>query len=146
MPSIIEETVEIEAPVSEVFAYLDDFTNAKDWLYGLKEIRPVGEQLQGVGATYEGVMKLGVSLSSRLRCTAWEKDKLLEIDSVQGIENTQRWSMTPLGQDRTKLDVWISYSLPGGPAGRAMAAAVKPLVGVAVKHTSERLVRNLERG
>lgn len=144
MPTTIEQSVEIGVPVNEVFEYLDDFTNAKEWLYGLKEIRPVGDQLQGVGATYEGVMKLGVTLTSRLTCTVWEKDRLLEIDSVKGIQNTQRWTFTELAPDRTRLDAHISFSLPGGPAGKAMGATVKPLIGVAVKHTTERLVQNLE--
>lgn len=144
MSTVIEHSVEIGVPVHEVFDYLDDFTNATDWLYGLKEIHPVGDQLQGVGATYEGVMKLGVTLKSRLQCTAWEKDRLLEIDSVKGIENTQRWTFTELAPDRTRLDAWITFSLPGGPAGKAMGATVKPLIGVAVKHTTDRLVTNLE--
>ena len=50
----------------------------------------------------------------------------------------------PLDAGRTRVDAWISYSLPGGPAGKAMAAAMKPFVGIAVKHTSDNLVRNVE--
>jgi hypothetical protein len=44
----------------------------------------------------------------------------------------------------TRVHAWISYTLPGGPAGKAIAAAVKPFIGIAVKHTSEVLVRNVE--
>jgi uncharacterized membrane protein len=144
MTSIVEHSVEVDAPVDEVFAYVDDYTRTKDWMYGLHKIEPITENTRGVGATYDGVMKLGVSLTSRIRCTGWEQDRLLEISSVKGIRNTQRWVFTDLGDGRTRVDAWISYTLPGGPAGRAMAAAVKPLIGVAVKHTSEALVRNVE--
>ena len=42
------------------------------------------------------------------------------------------------------MDAWISYTLPGGPAGRAIEAAVKPFIGIAIKHTSETLVHNVE--
>lgn len=142
--AIVEQTVEIEAPVDEVFAYVDDFSTTKDWMYGLSRIDPVTDQLRGVGAEYDGVMKVGVSLTSRIRCTAWEQDALLELTSVKGIKNTQRWSFTDLGDGRTRVDAWISYTLPGGPAGKAMAAAMKPFIGVAIKHTSETLVRNVE--
>lgn len=144
MPSIVEHSVEIAAPVSEVFAYVDDYSTTKDWMYGLRTMEPVTEHTSGVGATYDGVMKIGVALTSRIQCTGWEQDRLIEISSIRGIRNTQRWTFTDLGGDRTRVDAWISYSLPGGPAGKAMAAAVKPLIGVAVKHTSEALVRNVE--
>ncbi len=144
MASIVEHSVEVAAPVAEVFAYVDDFTKTKDWMYGLHKIEPVSEHTHGVGATYDGVMKLGVSLTSRIQCSGWEQDRLIEITSIKGIKNTQRWTFTDLGDGRTRVDAWISYTLPGGPAGKAMAAAVKPFIGVAVRHTSESLVRNVE--
>jgi uncharacterized membrane protein len=142
--SIVEHSVEIDAPVSVVFAYVDDHEHTRDWIYGLHEIRPVTAQTHGVGATYDGVMKLGVTLTSRIRCTAWVQDRLLEIESVSGVHNTQRWTFSDLGDGRTRLEAWISYTLPGGPAGRAISAAVKPLIGLAVRHTSEELVRRVE--
>ncbi len=144
MPTIVEESVVIAAPVDEVFAYVDDVANTQDWMYGLHSIEPVGEQLRGVGAQYDGVMKLGVSLTSRICCTAWEEGRLIEFTSVKGIRNTQRWTFTPTPDGGTQVDVRISYSLPGGPAGKAMAAAMKPFVGLAIRHTSESLVRNVE--
>lgn len=144
MTSIVEHSVEIEAPVAEVFAYVDDYTVTKDWMYGLHKMEPVSDHTQGVGATYDGVMKLGVSLTSRIQCTGWERDRLIELTSISGIKNTQRWTFTALEDERTRVDAWISYTLPGGPAGRAIAAAVKPIIGVAVKATSESLVRNVE--
>lgn len=142
--NVVEQSVEIAAPVSKVFAYVDDFTCTKDWMYGLTRIEPVTDQLRGVGAQYDGVMKVGVPLKARIQCTAWEQDRLLELTSVKGVETTQRWSFTDLGDDRTRVDAWISFTLPGGPAGKAIAGAVRPVVGIAVKHSSEALVRNVE--
>ncbi|TCJ28587.1 SRPBCC family protein [Nocardioides jejuensis] len=144
MASVVQHSVEIDAPVSVVFAYVDDHERTKDWMYGLHEIRPVTEETHGVGATYDGVMKLGVTLTSRIRCSAWVQDELLEIESVSGIRNTQRWTFTDLGDGRTRLEAWISYTLPGGPAGKAIAAAVKPVIGIAIRHTSEALVHAIE--
>lgn len=144
MASTVEHSVEIDAPVSVVFAYVDDHEHTRDWVFGLHEIRPLTAQTHGVGATYDGVMKLGVTLTSRIRCTAWVQDRLLEIESVSGVHNTQRWMFTDLGDGRTRLEALISYTFPGGPAGHAMAAAVKPLIGLAVRHTSEALVRHIE--
>lgn len=144
MTNVVEQSVEIAAPVSTVFAYVDDFATTKDWMYGLTRLEPVTELRQGVGAQYDGVMKVGVPLKARIECTAWERDRLVELTSVKGVETTQRWTFTDLGGDRTRVDAWISYTLPGGPAGKAIASAVRPVVGIAVKHSSEALVRNVE--
>lgn len=144
MASIVQESVEIDAPVSEVFAYVDDFHHTREWMYGLHSIEPVGEQLSGVGATYDGTMKLGLALTSRITCTGYERDRLLEIRSISGIKNTQRWTFTDLGNGRTRVEAWISYTLPGGPAGAVIERAVKPFIAIAIKHTSEGLVRNIE--
>ncbi|MET3962651.1 putative membrane protein [Marmoricola sp. OAE513] len=144
MPSIVEHSVEIAAPVEKVFAYVDDFHKTREWMYGLDKIEHVGGNQHGVGAEYDGVMKVGVSLSSRIRCTAYEENKMIELTSVRGIRNTQRWTFTALDDNRTLVDACISYSLPGGPVGATMAAGIKPFVGIAVKHTSETLVRNVE--
>lgn len=140
----MEQTVEINRPIDVVFAYVDDFATTKDWMYGLSKIDPVGEQLRGVGAEYDGVMKVGVPLKSRIRCTGWELNELIEISSVKGIKNTQRWTFTDLGDGRTLVDAWIEYVLPGGPAGRAIEKAVKPVIEVAIRHTKETLKKNVE--
>ncbi len=145
MPSIVENTVHIDAPVEVVFAYVDDYSLTTEWIYGLHHMEPIGEQTNGVGATFDGIMKLGVSLTSRIQCTGWEQDRMIEMTSVSGVKNIQRWTFTDLGDDRTRVDAWIEYAFPGGPAGRAMAAAVKPLIGVAIRNTSEALVRNVQR-
>lgn len=144
MSNVVEKSVEIDAPVAQVFAYVDDFNTTKDWMYGLTKITPVTEQLRGVGAQYDGTMVVGVPLKARIQCTAWEQDRLIELTSVKGIHTTQRWSFTDLGDDRTRVDARVSYTLPGGPAGKAIEKAVRPVVGIAIKHTSDALVRNVE--
>jgi len=144
VPTVVESSVEIAASPSIVFAYVDDYTTTQDWMYGLHSIEPVGDQVTGVGTAFDGVMKVGVSLKSRILCTAWEQDRLIEFESVKGIRNVQRWTFTDLGGGRTRVHAHITYSLPGGPAGKAMAAAMKPFVGVAVQHTSETLARIVE--
>ncbi len=140
----MEQSVEIDAPIGTVFAYVDDFTTTKDWMYGLSKIDPVTDQVRGVGAEYDGIMKVGVPLKSRIRCTDWALDERIEFTSIKGIQNTQRWTFTDLGEGRTRVDAWISYTLPGGPAGKAMERAVRPVIGLAIRHTSHALVKNVE--
>lgn len=144
MAAILETSVEIGAPVETVFAYVEDAARLKDWVYGLHQVEPVSGPLRGEGATYDGMVRLGVPLRSTVRCTGYEPNRRVEISSIRGIQNTQRWTFNDLGHGRTRVEVWVSYTLPGGPAGAAIERAVRPLVGVAVKHSSEALVRNVE--
>lgn len=142
--AIVDQTLEIAAPVSEVFAYVDDFSRAQEWMWGLTRLEPVGEQTQGLGTVLDGTMKLGVALKSRVEVIAWEQDRLIEMKSIKGIRTTQRWEFSTLPDGGTKLHAHITYELPGGPAGRAMASAVKPLVGVAVHHSTAALQGKFE--
>ncbi len=116
--NVVEQSVEIAAPISTVFAYVDDFSTTKDWMYGLTRIEPVTDQLHGVGAQYDGVMKVGVPLKARIECTAWERDRLVELTSVKGIETTQRWTFTDLGDDRTRVDAGSPSPCPAAPPAR----------------------------
>lgn len=136
----VEKRVEVPAPVSEVFAYVDDVDNAGEWLYGLTRIVPVGEVEHGVGAQYDGAVRVGVPLHSRIECTGWEQDRLIELTSVAGIHNTQRWEFRPLGERRCEVYARVDYDLPGGPAGKVIERAVSPVVGIAVQHTADALV------
>lgn len=137
-------TAEINAPVAEVFAYVDDFGHAQEWIYGLTSIEAVGEPTHGVGATFDGTMKVGMAFHSTIRCTRWEQDRLLELESIKGLSNTQTWTFEDLGDERTRVTAQVSYTLPGGPVGLTMARAIKPFVGIAIRSTSEHLTKNVE--
>lgn len=138
--TIVERTTQIAAPVADVFAYVDDFGNAAEWFYGLTRIEPVNDIRSAVGACYDGTMKLGVSLTSRLECTAWERDRLIELTSVKGIKNVQRWEFKALDEGRCEVSGRIDFQLPGGPVGKTMGKVVSPLIGVAVQSTADALV------
>lgn len=146
MVFVVEKSVAVEAPVTEVFNYIDDFRNAPEWLFGITRIDAVpGRPSQGVGAQVEGTMKLGVALHSRIECVEWERDAVIALRSVKGIVNDQRWTFTPISDDRCRVDAYITYELPGGPAGKAIGAAVKPFVGIAIDSTTKALMRKFDR-
>jgi len=39
---------------------------------------------------------------------------------------------------------WISYTVPGGLAGKAIEKAVLPVIGLAIWHTTGELIKNVE--
>jgi uncharacterized membrane protein len=52
-----ENTIRIDRPVDEVFAFLSDFENIPEWNYYVLEVRQLSESPIGVGTTYHQVRK-----------------------------------------------------------------------------------------
>ena len=52
-----ENTIAIERPIDEVFAFLSDFENIPKWNYYVLEVRQLSDNPIGVGTTYHQVRK-----------------------------------------------------------------------------------------
>ncbi len=133
------------APIGVAFAYLDDYRNATDWMFGLARFEPTGEQDQGLGAQFDGTFQVKpVKLVSTIKVTEWEQDKVIAFESVKGFRNWSTWRFEPLGPEETKIDVTFSYEMPGGLAGKAMGRVLEPIVAMSVRHSDEALRREIE--
>lgn len=135
-----------KAPVGVVFAYVDDHRTVPDWMFGLSRLEPVGEKDHGLGAVFDGSMKLGPkTLHSTVEVTEWEQDKVIGMKSVKGFVNWSTWRFNPVDDESTELAVDFTYELPGGMAGRALGKVIEPFVSIAIKHTEQTLRTNVER-
>jgi carbon monoxide dehydrogenase subunit G len=52
-----ENTIAIDRPIDEVFAFLSDFENIPKWNYYVLEVRQLSESPIGIGTTYHQVRK-----------------------------------------------------------------------------------------
>ena len=52
-----ENTITIDRPIDEVFAFLSDFENIPKWNYYVLEVRQLSESPMGIGTTYHQVRK-----------------------------------------------------------------------------------------
>jgi uncharacterized membrane protein len=52
-----ENTIAIERPIDEVFAFLSDFENIPKWNYYVREVRQLSESPIGIGTTYHQLRK-----------------------------------------------------------------------------------------
>lgn len=138
----IHKETDCDAPIDRVFAYVTDYRNVGEWLYGVSKFVPITEIDRGVGATFDASIHLGATLHSTIETTAFEEGKLFEMDSIKGFKNTSRWSFESLGPDKTRIVADVSYSLPGGIAGKALGKVIEPFVKIAVKHSSEHLAQH----
>jgi uncharacterized membrane protein len=52
-----ENTIPIDRPIDEIFAFLSDFENIPKWNYYVLEVRQLSESPIGIGTTYHQVRK-----------------------------------------------------------------------------------------
>ncbi|MGH3433508.1 MAG: SRPBCC family protein [Thermocrispum sp.] len=142
----IHHTSTANAPVSLMFEYMDDYRMVPKWMFGLSRMEPLSEQTSGVGAVYDGSMKLGPkTLHSTVEVTRWERDEAIAMSSVKGFVNRSTWVFEAVDDEHTRLRVDFVYELPCGLAGRALGKVIEPFVAVAIRHTESQLREQVER-
>lgn len=121
MGSQVENSVEIDRPVSEVFAFVDDYRNTTRYLVGMAEYKPTTKVTSGKGARFKLVKKTtGLpDIKSEIEITDWTKDKTIGFESISGFENGGVYTFTPKGQKTVvKLENTFDIaSLLGGGGG-----------------------------
>jgi uncharacterized membrane protein len=133
------------APLDVAFAYIDDYRNATDWMFGLSAFEPVGDKDQGLGAVFDGTFNVPpVKLHSTIKVTEWEQDRIIAFESIKGFRNWSTWQFEADGPESTKVRVKFSYELPGGLAGRAMGRVLEPIVGMSLRHSDHALRTQIE--
>lgn len=142
MGIVVEISRVAPVPPAVAFAYVDDHNNVPRWLFGISRFEPIGEPHHGLGTVYDGVMHLGVKLSSHVKVIEWEQDRRIVLDSVKGFRNTSTWHFEP-DAGGTRVTGRVEYTLPFGPAGKAIGKAIEPFVQRAVNHSSDALHEQL---
>ena len=133
------------APVDVAFGFVDDYRTATGWIFGLAELRPVGEHVQGVGAVFDATFHVRpVTLHSTIKVTEWEQDAVLGFVSIKGFENSSTWRFHPSGPANTNIVVRLSYELPGGLAGRTLGRVLEPIIALTVRQSEHALQRAIE--
>ncbi|WP_054811613.1 SRPBCC family protein [Nocardia arizonensis] len=132
------------ASAESAFRYVNDYRNLPRFLHGVQSFTPVGEQIEGVGAAFDGHIKLGpASLRSRVRVNRWEEDFAIGITSVEGFEVCSTFLFHVEGDDLCTIDAIVDYRVPGGLAGRALGRTIEPFVKITVRHTTDNLIRQI---
>jgi len=133
------------APVDVAFAYVDDYRNATDWMFGLAAFEPAGEQVQGLGAVFDGTFAVKpVKLHSTIKVTEWKQDSIIAFESINGFRNWSSWQFEPVEPAKTRIAVTFSYELPGGLAGKALGRVLEPIVMLSLRHSDESLRKEIE--
>lgn len=136
----IKRSATVDISREAAFAYLDDYRNVPEWMFGISTFEPRTDTTSGLGSVYDAAMQIGPkTLRSVVEVTEWIGNRSLTLTSIDGISNSSTWTFSDEDAGITRLDVVFRYSLPGGIGGKLLGAAVEPIVGQAIRHTESTL-------
>ena len=143
MPKI-EASVVIDRPVADVYAYVQDASNATLFTHDLVVWEPLTEQRSGVGARIRAGAKVGpATQESTVEIVRDDKDAAIAWESRSGFQQDGCYLFEPAGK-RTKVTFKLDLTLPGGIAGRMLGKAVEPVARQNITKTLENLKAILE--
>ena len=126
-----ENTVYIDRPIGEVFAYLSDFENIPKWNYYVLDVRQLSESPIGVGTTYHQVRKTD---EQDFRITEFEPNHTVAVKTLpqSSPELEMRFSLYEEGnttriRDEWKLDTGRPAILERLAGGRVKSAVAENL-------------------
>ncbi len=119
----VSETVRVDVPVEDAFAFLDDPENHAEVTPSLAEVRNV-EPLENGGKRVDHTYRMaGIGLDGALVETTHDEGELMIFEMDGDLEGEIRISFEPVG-DGTEITYTASYELPG----RVLSTVAEPFV------------------
>ncbi|MDZ7747293.1 MAG: SRPBCC family protein [Halobacteriales archaeon] len=109
----VSETINIDAPLSDVFAYMDEPHNQVEITPSLSDVRSV-EDLGDDGKRLEYTYTMaGISLDGTLETTIYEPESQVTFEMAEGpLSGELRWQFRATDAGGTRVTYSASYELP----------------------------------
>jgi uncharacterized membrane protein len=149
MASTVENSIEIDSPVTDAFEFVDDYKNTTKYIVGMTEYKPLTKQVSGKGSKFRFVKKTtGLpGIKSDIEITDWAKDRKISFKSFGGFDNGGTYSFSTKG-GRTVVKLSNSYdlaSIMGGGRGGLFGGIGRAVGGVATKTAEGQVRKDLTR-
>lgn len=106
----IKKSVEIQAPIERVFAYLEDPRNGPEWLPSLVDVRNVSGS--GPDVQYEWTYKMaGIKLDGKGRAIEHVPNERMVAKTQGGTDGTWTYVLQPTSTG-TRFDLEVQYEVP----------------------------------
>jgi ribosome-associated toxin RatA of RatAB toxin-antitoxin module len=128
----------IAARPETVWARVGDLRRWPDFVAGLTRWEAEGRRRSGLGARYRALMRIGsADIGGLVEVVEFHSPMDLAWNAVTGAEQRGRWRLRPEGEDRTRVELRLSYHVAGwAPAGwligRIAARAIRTNLAWAV--------------
>jgi hypothetical protein len=138
-----ENTVTIQRPAEEVFAYLADFENIPVWNYAIEETHKTSAGPVGVGTRYRQTRSVPARSVEGFEVTVYEPARRLAIEGQIGPFQAQISYLLEAASGATRLVNNVELD-PSPAALRLVAPLVASRIKAAVAHNLTELKQILE--
>ncbi len=122
MPQRLEGSIEVNAPVQQVYEYWETLENLPSFMSNVEEVRSTGDNV-----THWRVKgPLGASVEFDARTTQNERNEALGWNTENGdVQTSGQVRFRDLGDDQTRIEVQMNwFDPPGGKIGEAVTGLV----------------------
>jgi hypothetical protein len=105
----------VACKIEDAFEYIAEWTNLKDFMPMLVDLKPVSLVLYGPGLSLEATIVLGkVEISTTLDLVEFLKNKRIMYKSMRGLKSKIIWELKEQPVDKTLLSSSFEYEIPPG--------------------------------
>lgn len=115
--AVHEKSVEVTAPVHEVFLMWRNWENFPKFMSHVQEVKDLGDGKSHWKASIAGIEEEWDAETTRV-----ETDRVIGWRSISGLENSGEVRFDAIGDDRTRVTVHIEYDPPASVLGDAAEA------------------------
>lgn len=122
MPQRVESSVEVEAPVQQVYEYWQTLENLPDFMSNVEEVRSTGDD-----TTHWRIKgPLGATVEFDARTTQNEPNEAIAWNSEDGqVQTSGQVRFQEIGDEKTRVEVVMNYANPpGGKVGESASKLI----------------------
>jgi uncharacterized membrane protein len=143
MPQRVHESIEVQAPLEDVFSYWSNFENFSNFMQNVEEVRMTGQDT----SHWRVKGPLGKSVEFDARTTEMDPSRGIGWNTVEGeVMTSGEARFEEVSPGRTRIDVTMNYADPPGGKVGEVAANVLSNPERMLREDLENFARIVERG
>jgi uncharacterized membrane protein len=143
MPQRVHESIEVQAPLEDVFSYWSNFENFSNFMQNVEEVRMTGQDT----SHWKVKGPLGKSVEFDARTTEIDPSRGIGWNTVEGeVMTSGEARFEEVSPGRTRIDVTMNYADPPGGKVGEVAANVLSNPERMLREDLENFARIVERG
>jgi uncharacterized membrane protein len=122
MTQRVQESIEVQAPLQEVFTYWSNLEHFPEIMSNVEEVRVVDEET----SHWKVKGPVGTTVEFDARTTEMDPERGIGWNSVEGeVDTSGEVRFEEIDSDRTRIEVTMNYANPpGGRVGEVVADAI----------------------
>ena len=143
MPQRVHESIEVQAPLEDIFSYWSNFENFSNFMQNVEEVRMTGQDT----SHWRVKGPLGKSVEFDARTTEMDPSRCIGWNTVEGeVMTSGEARFEEVSPGRTRIDVTMNYADPPGGKVGEVAANVLSNPERMLRDDLENFARIVERG